>query len=227
MRNGLDQATLAELFHWSEADFNERMAGSAIYRVGYERWLRNLAVGLGNAQASASVLGALASRREDRSGWCATTWLGAVRAHGAMMTSGSCRWWTQLLSISVIEYIDRNLSIVEYPGSASENWVSFLSPLEKRTARQPYRLPSQRYIGLAAGPGGGYRHGEPSPAGDVHRTRRDRRHPGLCGAQGQIPDQAAIGQPAGKNARPACSSRSVMPGVATTALPVSTSSPIA
>lgn len=67
VRNGLDQATLAELFHWSEADFNERMAGSAIYRVGYERWLRNLAVGLGNAQPSASVLAALGSRREDRS----------------------------------------------------------------------------------------------------------------------------------------------------------------
>ncbi len=49
VRNGLDNASLIELFAWSEADFNDRLAGSAIRRIGYERWLRNLAVGLGNA----------------------------------------------------------------------------------------------------------------------------------------------------------------------------------
>ena len=48
VRNGLDQATLLELFAWTEEDFNERLAGSAIRRIGFERWLRNLAVGLGN-----------------------------------------------------------------------------------------------------------------------------------------------------------------------------------
>jgi epoxyqueuosine reductase len=49
VRNGLDNATLIELFDWSESDFNQKLAGSAIRRIGYERWLRNLAVGLGNA----------------------------------------------------------------------------------------------------------------------------------------------------------------------------------
>jgi epoxyqueuosine reductase len=51
-----------ELFAWSEADFAERMAGSPIRRIGYERWLRNLAVGLGNAPTTPAVLAALESR---------------------------------------------------------------------------------------------------------------------------------------------------------------------
>ncbi len=49
IRNGLDQATLLELFSWSESEFNTRFAGSAIRRLGHERWLRNIAVALGNA----------------------------------------------------------------------------------------------------------------------------------------------------------------------------------
>ncbi len=63
MRNGLDDVTLVELFGWSEAEFHDRLAGSAIHRIGYERWLRNLAVGLGNAPSSTQVLTALNSRR--------------------------------------------------------------------------------------------------------------------------------------------------------------------
>ncbi|MCC7487200.1 MAG: tRNA epoxyqueuosine(34) reductase QueG [Burkholderiales bacterium] len=62
VRNGLDDATLVELFGWSEAEFNERLAGSAIRRIGYERWLRNLAVGLGNAPGSDAVIAALRAR---------------------------------------------------------------------------------------------------------------------------------------------------------------------
>jgi epoxyqueuosine reductase len=49
VRDGLDQATLLELFAWSEDEFNARLLGTAIRRIGYERWLRNLAVGMGNA----------------------------------------------------------------------------------------------------------------------------------------------------------------------------------
>jgi epoxyqueuosine reductase len=63
-RNGLDSATLAELFAWSEAEFGERLRGSPIRRIGYERWLRNLAVGLGNAPSSARVIQALKSRMD-------------------------------------------------------------------------------------------------------------------------------------------------------------------
>jgi epoxyqueuosine reductase len=63
-RHGLDRATLVELFAWTEAEFEERTRGSAIRRVGYEQWLRNLAVGLGNAPSSAEVIGALRARAD-------------------------------------------------------------------------------------------------------------------------------------------------------------------
>ena len=61
-RNGLDGATLVELFAWSADEFDARMAGSPIRRIGYARWLRNLAVGLGNAPASPQVEQALRAR---------------------------------------------------------------------------------------------------------------------------------------------------------------------
>ena len=67
VRNGLDAAELTELFAWSEQEFRQRMAGSAILRIGYERWLRNLAVALGNAPTTQRVLSALESRVEDAS----------------------------------------------------------------------------------------------------------------------------------------------------------------
>ena len=67
IRHGLDRAMLVELFAWSEADFHARMAGSAIHRIGYERWLRNIAVGLGNAPTSDPVIAALRAREHDRS----------------------------------------------------------------------------------------------------------------------------------------------------------------
>ncbi len=49
VRNDLDHATMCELFAWEEEEFNRRLEGSPIRRIGHERWLRNLAVGLGNA----------------------------------------------------------------------------------------------------------------------------------------------------------------------------------
>ena len=64
VRNGLDSASLVELFGWSADEFDARMRGSAIRRIGYERWLRNLAVGLGNAPRSPQVLAALRARRD-------------------------------------------------------------------------------------------------------------------------------------------------------------------
>ncbi|KAF1709981.1 tRNA epoxyqueuosine(34) reductase QueG [Pseudoxanthomonas kalamensis DSM 18571] len=66
-RNRLDTATLAELFAWSEDDFLSCTEGSAIRRSGHERWLRNIAVALGNAPTTPEVLTALASRRDDPS----------------------------------------------------------------------------------------------------------------------------------------------------------------
>jgi epoxyqueuosine reductase len=66
-RNGLDGATLVDLFGWTEAEFDQRMRGSAIRRIGYERWLRNLAVGLGNAPTSPDVIEGLRARADDPS----------------------------------------------------------------------------------------------------------------------------------------------------------------
>ncbi|MFZ2302117.1 MAG: tRNA epoxyqueuosine(34) reductase QueG [Gallionella sp.] len=62
VRHGLDDVSLAELFAWDEAEFNSKLAGTAIYRIGYEQWLRNIAVALGNAPKSAAVIAALQSR---------------------------------------------------------------------------------------------------------------------------------------------------------------------
>jgi epoxyqueuosine reductase len=58
-RESLDNATLCRLFAWSETEFLEHTEGSAIRRIGYERWLRNIAVGLGNAHHSPDVIEAL------------------------------------------------------------------------------------------------------------------------------------------------------------------------
>jgi epoxyqueuosine reductase len=68
-RHGLDRAALVELFAWSEEEFLKNTEGSAIRRIGHERWLRNLAVGLGNAAASpaskgdAGIVAALQARQ--------------------------------------------------------------------------------------------------------------------------------------------------------------------
>ena len=67
VRHGLDVARLAELFAWTEAEFLLRTEGSAIRRIGYERWLRNIAVALGNAPSTAGNLAALEARRDDPS----------------------------------------------------------------------------------------------------------------------------------------------------------------
>ena len=62
VRNDLDRATLAELFAWSEEEFLRRTEGTAIRRSGHERWLRNIAVALGNAPTTPEVVEALRSR---------------------------------------------------------------------------------------------------------------------------------------------------------------------
>lgn len=62
-RHQLDDTALTELFAWSESEFLAFTAGSAIRRLGYERWLRNIAVGLGNADTSKEIVAALASRK--------------------------------------------------------------------------------------------------------------------------------------------------------------------
>ena len=67
VRHRLDSATLVDLFGWTAAEFAARMAGSAIHRIGYERWLRNIAVALGNAPNKPEILAALSARADDAS----------------------------------------------------------------------------------------------------------------------------------------------------------------
>jgi len=63
----LKKPDLVELFAWTETEFLAKTEGSAIRRIGYECWLRNIAVALGNAMTSASVIAALQSRMNDPS----------------------------------------------------------------------------------------------------------------------------------------------------------------
>ena len=66
VRHGLDDVALVELFAWSEDDFHARLQGSAIHRIGYERWLRNIAVGLGNLSPGSSGASAALAALEGR-----------------------------------------------------------------------------------------------------------------------------------------------------------------
>ncbi len=63
-RPGLDAAQLLELFGWTEEEFLRRTEGSAIRRIGFRCWLRNIAVALGNAPSSSSIIAGLSSRLE-------------------------------------------------------------------------------------------------------------------------------------------------------------------
>ncbi len=70
VRNGLDGCTLRELWAWDEAEFLRRTEGSAIRRIGWTRWRRNLAVGLGNALRCGADADTADALREARDGAC-------------------------------------------------------------------------------------------------------------------------------------------------------------
>lgn len=82
VRNGLDCADLVALFAWSEREFHDRLAGSAIHRIGYARWVRNLAVGLGNAPRSEAVIAALRARADHPSALVREHVAWALQRHG-------------------------------------------------------------------------------------------------------------------------------------------------
>ena len=67
IKNGLDDISLIDCFSWSEDTFKTKLAGSAIYRIGYTQWLRNIAIGLGNADTTPEVIAALQARVNDDS----------------------------------------------------------------------------------------------------------------------------------------------------------------
>jgi epoxyqueuosine reductase len=82
VRHSLDAARLTELFRWGEREFEEKMQGSAIYRLGHERWLRNIAVALGNAPTSREVIEALQERQADATPLVREHIAWALRRHG-------------------------------------------------------------------------------------------------------------------------------------------------
>lgn len=66
-RHNLDQATLIELFNWTAEEFDERTQGSPIRRSGYDGWLRNIAVAIGNGRASEDSINALKGKLNNSS----------------------------------------------------------------------------------------------------------------------------------------------------------------
>jgi epoxyqueuosine reductase len=82
-RHGLADAELVKLFLWDEEMFLAKTAGSAIRRIGYERWLRNVAVALGNAPSSDAVISALLQRRDFPSPLVQEHVAWALQQHGA------------------------------------------------------------------------------------------------------------------------------------------------
>jgi epoxyqueuosine reductase len=90
VRNGLDNQNLVDLFAWSEDQFNRRLEGSPIRRIGYERWLRNMAVGLGNAARQGApmpeIVAALVARVADPSALVREHVAWALAQHDAMST---------------------------------------------------------------------------------------------------------------------------------------------
>jgi epoxyqueuosine reductase len=86
-RHGLDREELTTLFLWDEDTWNARTAGSAIRRAGYEGWLRNLAVALGNATTSEAVITALETRRDHPSELVREHVRWALARHGARHAS--------------------------------------------------------------------------------------------------------------------------------------------
>jgi epoxyqueuosine reductase len=85
VRHGLDNSQLAALFGWTQAQFLAKTQGSAIRRIGYERWLRNIAVALGNAPSSAAVIEALQARVHDESSLVREHVLWALKQHSSVV----------------------------------------------------------------------------------------------------------------------------------------------
>ncbi len=64
-RHNLHNRDLLDLFHWTEEEFLQKTEGSAIRRTGYQGWLRNIAIGLGNAPSDENIIQSLKIKRED------------------------------------------------------------------------------------------------------------------------------------------------------------------
>ena len=81
VRHDLDKLTLVESFKFSQEDFDKFFKGSAIYRIGYDQWLRNIAVGLGNAPKSQEIIAVLKSKVNNASPMLKEHILWAIEQH--------------------------------------------------------------------------------------------------------------------------------------------------
>jgi epoxyqueuosine reductase len=88
-RHGLDNAELAQLMQWDEATYLRNTEGSAIRRIGHQRWLRNIAIALGNAPTSAAVVEALQAHSNHSSALVREHVHWALAQHGVTPASGS------------------------------------------------------------------------------------------------------------------------------------------
>lgn len=92
VRNGLDAAGLVDLFAWTEQEFGTRLEGSPIRRIGHERWLRNIAVALGNAatarRGDPAIMAALHARTGHPSPLVREHVLWALEQHGESPAAG-------------------------------------------------------------------------------------------------------------------------------------------
>lgn len=82
-RHGLDSAELVELFAWNEETWLQKTEGSAIRRIGFERWLRNIAIALGNAESTPEVIASLKARRSGESEMVTEHVMWALAQHNA------------------------------------------------------------------------------------------------------------------------------------------------
>ncbi|WP_434776954.1 tRNA epoxyqueuosine(34) reductase QueG [Neisseria sp. Ec49-e6-T10] len=81
-RHGLDQVSLLSLLNWSETEFKEKMAGSPIYRIGYNKWQSNILIALGNAPTHSHIILALQNfLNQDNDPMCQEAALWALAQH--------------------------------------------------------------------------------------------------------------------------------------------------
>lgn len=84
VRHNLDNISLNEAFSWDHNTWQEKMQGSSIYRIGYNNWLRNLAVALGNAKTTPEIISALKSKLNYENTIIQEHIIWALKQHGAM-----------------------------------------------------------------------------------------------------------------------------------------------
>ena len=140
-RHGLDRARLVDLVRLERGGIPRAHRGSAIRRIGHERWLRNIAVALGNAPHSPAVIAALAPAPTMLRRWCGSTWRGRWGARPPM--NGTRRLSMRRAAPSCAATRITTSRVPERTGARSEAWriakYSGLNP-SATSASRPWRI---------------------------------------------------------------------------------------